>query len=109
MASYSHEYSNFPEQLYIRKKFLDLKDAPNNVATIITQIKNLMVNQNYQAAYEQLFENQNVLSQYMIDARYVNALEEELRNLEIYTRKKIQGLYYQEREPEGVTGDVWIA
>lgn len=109
MASYSHEYSNFPEQLYVRRQFLDVKDAPTNVAAIITQIKNLVVNQNYQAAYEQLYENQNILSQYMIDAKYINTIEEELRNLEIYARKKVQGLYYQEREPDGVTGDIWIA
>lgn len=109
MAEMTHEYSNFPETLYSVHNFFDLDDAPINVASTIVQIKNLILNQNYQAASQLLWENKDVLSKYMIDARFINALEEEIRNLEIYTQTRVQGLFYQEREPDGVAGDVWIA
>ena len=109
MAEITHEYSNFPNQIFVRNNFLDLKDAPASVVYTVTQIKSLIANGNYSAAAKALDDNKNVLAQYMIDAKYINHMEEEIRNLEIYTKSKIQGLYYQLEEPDGVTGDVWIA
>lgn len=109
MASYTHEYSNFPNTVYTVRNFLDLKDAPTNVADVVTQIKDYIVKKNYSAAASALEENKNVLAQYMVDAAYINRLDEELRNLEIYTRTKKQALYYQTEKPDGVAGDVWIS
>ena len=43
MADYTHEYSNFPETLYTLHNFLDLKDAPANVASIVYEIKERIV------------------------------------------------------------------
>ncbi len=109
MASYTHEYSSFPTGLYTVNNFLDLKDAPNDVATLVMQIKDYILNGNFTMASSVLEENKDTLKRYIIDATYINKLDEELRNLEIYTRTKKQGLYYQASEPDCVLGDVWIA
>ena len=109
MASYTHEYSDFPNTVYSVHNFLDLKDAPVSIASVITQIKTYIVNKNYTAAATLLDEYKNQLSQYMIDAKYINTLDEELRNLEIYTKSQKQALYYQNEKPDGVAGDVWIS
>ncbi len=108
MADYTHEYSNFPDTLYTLHNFLDLKDAPVNVASIVYEIKNLILMESYNQAALKLEENKNLLSQYFIDATFINTLDEELRNLEIYSKSKKQALYYTPEEPEGVSGDVWI-
>ena len=66
--------------------------------------------QDFTSATASLLEdNKNVLAQYMVDAAYINKLDEELRNLEIYTKSKKQAVYYQSDKPDGVTGDVWIS
>lgn len=109
MATYTHEYSDFPNTMYTVRNFLDLKDAPTSVATIVTQIKTYIVNKNFSAAAAMLEDYKNVLAQYMVDAAYINKLDEELRNLEIYTKSKKQAIYYQSDKPDGVTGDVWIS
>jgi len=108
-VDYTHEYSDFPNTVYSKHNFLDLKDAPSSVASIVTDIKTHIVNKRFAQAASLLEENKNILAQYMIDAKYFNTLDEELRNLEIYTKEKKQGLYYQTTKPAGVTGDVWIS
>lgn len=109
MASYTHEYSDFPNAVYSVHNFLDLKDAPTSVATIVTQIKTHIVNKQFAQAAALLEDNKNILAQYMVDAKYINTLDEELHNLEIYTKSKKQAIYYTENKPDGVAGDVWIA
>lgn len=109
MASYTHEYSDFPNVMYSVHNFLDLKDAPSTVVTTVTTIKNYILNKNYAQAATLLEEQKSTLSKYMVDATYINTLDEELRNLEIYTKSKKQALYYQDTKPAGVSGDVWIS
>lgn len=109
MAEYTHEYSDFPNTLYSLHNFLDLKDAPSNVANVVERIKNYTLNGQYSQAALLLEENKQALAQYLLDARYVNALDEELRNLEIYTKAKKQALYYSDSKPDAVIGDVWIS
>ena len=108
MADYTHEYSNFPTNIYTLHNFLDLKDAPTSVSMVVSEIKELILQGSYNQAALKLEENKNILSQYMIDATFINTLDEELRNLEIYTKTKKQALYYSTEEPEGVSGDIWI-
>ena len=98
MASMTHEYSRFPETLYSLHNFLDLKDAPTSVANVVTQIKNFILEKKYNQAAQLLEDNKNILAQYIIDAEYINSLDEELRNLEIYTKSKKQALYYTENK-----------
>lgn len=109
MAAITHEYSDFPNSLYSLHNFRDLREAPASVAATISQIKSLLLNGNYNAAAVLLEENRNAVGQYMIDATFINHIEEEVRNIEIFARSKVQSLYYQTEEPEGVDGDVWIA
>ena len=108
MADYTHEYSAFPDVFYSVNNFLDLKDATANVVSLVMSIKDALANGNYMYASTILTNNAAVLKKYIIDAEYINRLDEELRNLEIYTKGKKQGLYYQATEPNCVQGDVWI-
>ena len=108
MASYTHEYSDFPNRLYSVNNFLDLKDAPSSVVDTVTSIKEYIAKGNYSQASALLERSKDVLASYLIDARYINTLDEELRNLEIFTRSSKQALFYQNDEPDGVLGDVWL-
>ncbi len=107
--TYTHEYSAFPYSLYTVNQFLDLKDAPANVVALVEDIKDALANGAYSRASTLLTNNATVLKRYIVDAQYINKLDEELRNLEIYTRAKKQGLYYQSTHPSCVQGDVWIS
>lgn len=108
MAHYTYEYSNFPSNVYARHSFRDLKDAPTSVVTLVEQIKGYMRDGDYTNAALILQANQVALAPYLIDAEYVNRLDEELRNLEIYCKQKKQSYYYSDEEPNGVLGDVWV-
>lgn len=109
MGTYTHEYSEFPNRMYSVHNFLDLKDAPQNVLDVVMQIKTHILNNEYSAAAELLNQYKSMLASYMVDATYLNTIDEELRNLEIYTKTKKQSLYYQEEKPAGVVGDIWIS
>lgn len=108
MARYTNEYSNFPTTTYTRRNFSDLKDAPASVVTLVEQIKALMRGRDYTGAAAILEDNKSSLKKYLLDATYINTLDEELRNLEIYCKTKKQSIYYTTSEPDGVTGDVWL-
>jgi hypothetical protein len=109
MATYTHEYSDFPNSVYSLRRFLDLKDAPEAIADVIVEIKQHIAKKDFSSAASLLEQHKANLAQYMVDATYINTLGEELRNLEIYTKSKKQALYYQTAKPDGVTGDVWIS
>ena len=108
MAKYTSEYSKFPTNLYTKRNFSDMKDAPSSVVTLVEQIKSYMRAKDYTSAAQILDDNKSALKKYLIDATYINTLDEELRNLEIYCKVKKQSIYYTTSEPDGVTGDVWI-
>ena len=108
MATMTHEYSHFPERTYSLHEFLNVANAPNSTLDIIVQIKSYVAMGMYSEAESLLEQNKELLSQYWIDADIMNAIEEEIRNLEIYTRSTHQAYYYQEEEPDAVEGDVWI-
>lgn len=105
---YTSEYSKFPTQLYSKHNFSDMKDAPSSVVTLVENIKTYMKAKNYAQAAQILQDNKSALSKYLIDSTYINTLDEELRNLEIYCKIKKQSIYYTTTEPDGVNGDVWI-
>lgn len=105
---YTNEYSKFPNKLYTKHSFQDMKDAPASVVTLVEDIKTYMRAKNYTQAARILQENKSTLAKYMIDITYINTLDEEIRNLEIYCKVKKQSVYYTTTEPDGVNGDVWI-
>lgn len=108
MAVMTHEYSNFPDQVYNLHHFENVANAPSDVISVITEIKNLISEGSYSAAVALLENRKNILSPYWIDADNINAIEEEIRNLEIYAKSQKQAYYYQEDEPDATEGDVWI-
>lgn len=108
MATMTHEFSRFPEQTYALHNFLNVANAPDNVLDTIVQIKTLVANGSYSEAENLLDTNKEELAQYWVDADVINAIEEEIRNLEIYARSTHQAYYYQENEPDATEGDVWI-
>ena len=108
MATMTHEFSRFPEQTYALHEFKNVANAPDSTLDIIVQIKQYVASGLYNEAEQLLENNKEALSQYWVDADVINAIEEEIRNLEIYTRSTHQAYYYQEEEPDASEGDVWI-
>ena len=108
MSTMTHEFSRFPEQTYLLHNFNNVANAPSNVLDIIVKIKSLVISGLYSEAEQLLEDKKEVLSQYWVDADVINAIEEEIRNLEIYARSRHQAYYYQDEEPDAVEGDVWI-
>lgn len=108
MTAMTHEYSDFPNRVYALHNFENVASAPNDVIQIITNIKSLVAEGSFSAAVALLENNKSILSPYWIDAEIINAIEEEIRNLEIYAKSQKQAYYYQDDEPDAIEGDVWI-
>lgn len=107
MDSYTHEYSKLPHQLYTRHYF---KDVDDTVGNLINQIKILQQQREYDKVNEIIKNNKENLQQYAFGADYVNAIDEEIRNLEIFTlEKKHKTIFYSNVEPEtNFVNDIWI-
>ncbi len=106
MASYTNEYSNLPDRIMERHHF---KDVDNTVADLINQIKILQAQGQYDKVNAIIKENKENLAQYALSSDYINAIDEETRNLEILAKSKKQSIYYSETEPEyAVQSDIWI-
>lgn len=104
MASYTNEYSRLPFQIMKRTYF---KDVDDTVADLVNQIKTLQASGQFTKVVELLKKNPD-LKKYVISSDYMNAIDEETRNLEILTKSRKQCIFYQTDEPEGIVADVWI-
>ena len=103
---YTHEYSNFPSTLYTLHNY---QDADDSVAPLINQIRAYIASGNYDQAKYYINQNKAVLAPYILNMETINALEEEIRNLEIFARTKVQSIYITPLEPdEPEVNDVWI-
>lgn len=106
MAGMTHEYSNFPNEIYKPNKF---KDVDDSIANLINEIKSLQHQGLYDQANRVVEKNKDVLKQYRFNSETFNHIEEETRNLEIYAKQAQQSIYVQDEEPESaILGDVWI-
>lgn len=105
MTEMTHEYSKFPEQIMELHNF---KDADDSIASIINQIKNLQAQGLYNQAQRIVEQNKDVLGSYMLSTEYLNTIDEETRNLQIYAKSVAQSIYIQDDEPEALLNDVWI-
>ncbi len=86
------------------------KDIDNTIADLINQIKTLQAQGQYDRVNAIIKENKENLAQYVISSDYINAIDEETRNLEILAKSKKQSIYYTDDEPEDVVqSDVWIS
>lgn len=107
MSNYTHEYSLFPDQLLTRHNF---KDADDSIAPIINQIKILQSNGEYDRAAEYIQANKDTLGPYVLGSEYLNTIDEETRNVEIFAKSKKQQIFYQDDEPNdsAYVNDVWL-
>ena len=86
------------------------KDVDDSIAPLINQIKALQQQGDYSKIDEIVQNNQDKnLLQYFLTSDYINAIDEEIRNLEIFTISKKQSIYYLANEPNlAERFDVWI-
>ena len=105
MASYTHEYSNFPTTIMEKSNY---KDVDDTVAGLINQLKIFQQNKDYDSAFLLIAQNPS-LKQYIIGVDVINKIIEEIRNTQIYANRKKQTIYVQDDEPiAAIDGDVWI-
>lgn len=103
--NYTNEYSKLPEQIMERHFY---KDVDNSVANDINQIKQLQMQCEYDKVIE-ILSNRPDLRRYVFGAENMNAIDEEIRNLEIFSKVKKQQIFFENEEPEfAVDQDVWI-
>ncbi len=100
--------TSFPSTMYSARNFKDLKDAPDSVVEIVNQIRTHLAQGEYTQASDLLETNKTTLSRYLVDAEYVNKLNEEIRSVETYVKDNKTGLFYSEEEPDAMVGDIWI-
>ena len=107
MSTYTHDYSNFPSQILTRHNF---RDADDSIASIINQIKTLQAQGKYSQAAAYVEANKATLGPYVLGSEYMNTIDEETRNVEIYAKAKKQQIYYQDDEPNAdpSVNDVWL-
>ena len=107
MASYTHEYSNFPTTIMEKSNY---KDVDDTVARLINQLKTYQQNKDYNSAALLIAKNPS-LKQYIIGVDVFNKIAEEIRNTQIYAKSKKQTIYVQDEDNEpmyAIDGDVWI-
>lgn len=109
------EYSGLADgRLYQLHEFVDASDS---IAKIINDIKDKQAVGDYQgaAAYVSTPEIQETIKKSVITAETVNAIEEEIRNIEIKASQKSQQIFYTTSSTDqGIkdvitSGDVWIS
>lgn len=105
MAEMTHEYSQFPDKVMELHHF---KDADDSIADVFNQIKNLQAQGLYNQAQRIVEQNKDVLGSYILSTEYLNAIDEEIRNLQIYSKSASQSIFIQNSEPDALLYDVWI-
>lgn len=105
MSIYSHEFSNFPEQLITKHNFVNVDDS---TASLVNQINSLRLSGKYNEAAKLIRENSDRLKNRVADSSTFRTLEEEILNTQIYAKQKQQVVFTQDDEPEGELGDIWI-
>jgi hypothetical protein len=105
MADYTNEYSKLPNEIMTLHHF---KDVNNSVAVYVNQINNLKAQGKFAEA-QAIISAHPELKSYILSAEYINAIDEETRNLEILELSKKQSIYYQTSMPkDAIHSDVWI-
>lgn len=106
MSNYTHEYSNFPQEIIQKHNF---KDIDNSVSTIVNTIKSLQSQGLYNEASKLIKDNQNELSKYFIDMSVINGMIEHIRNTQICALGNKQYIFTDDNLPIAWNiGDVWI-
>lgn len=106
MARFTHEYSNFPDELI---QIVNYKNVNDTIGELINQINDYRQQGNYAAAQILISDYATQLKAYNLDMTVINKIIEEIRNTQIKSRVAGQFLSIDEDEPDGVwDGFVWI-
>ena len=106
MAKFTHEYSNFPDELIT---IVNYKNVNDTIGELINQINNYRKDGNYTAAQILIDDYASQLKQYNLDMEIINKIIEEIRNTQIKSKVAGQFLSIDEDEPDGVWDNfVWI-
>lgn len=102
---FSHEYSQFPENLITLHHF---KDADDSIASLLNEINDLKSRGLFDLAAKKIDENADILAPYTFSAEHINIYEEEILNTQIMAKLKHQCVYAQSEKPLCCIGDIWI-
>lgn len=105
MASYEHEFSNFPDEKITLHNFVNVDDS---TVELVTKIDNLRQSGDYEAAQKFIDENADVLKQCIADAVTFRTWEEEIYNTQIYAKRIQQSIYFSDNAPDCEEDDVWL-
>lgn len=102
---YLKRYSNFPASIMTLSGFQDVTDSN---ASLINRIKDLRRSGKYAEANQLINNNAAIIKKMSINAQWVNKMEEELINAQIFAIKNQQQVYIQTTEPEAEENDIWL-
>lgn len=105
MAELTHEFSQFPDQLI---EVRTMKDIDDTVSPIINQYMTAVNAGKYDEAAKVLLDNMIDIKDYFVDADFINALIEHIRNTQIVALQKAQTVFTTETADNAILGDVWI-
>lgn len=116
MATYTHDYSLFPEEVFVPHGFLDAGEITEGSSeeTLVKQVMDAISKRDYAKAETLLGTKDSItgkilLEPYTLNAEHINIIEEELRNIELYTISQKQSVFYMNDEPVYCTAnDIWI-
>lgn len=106
MAKFTHEYSNFPDELIHLEGYKNVSDT---IGELINQINAYRNDGNYTAAQILINDYASQLKKYNLDMSIINKIIEEIRNTQIKAYVAGQFLSIEEDEPDGIWDNfVWL-
>lgn len=106
MANYTHEYSNYPDELI---ELIGYRNVDDTIGILINQINTLRENGNYDEASALIEQYSSQLKKYNLDATTINSIIENIRNTQIKALQAGQFLSVESVEPAEVDdGFVWL-
>lgn len=105
MATYTHEYSNFPTSLITVKEYKNVDDF---IKGFVHQVQ-LLREQGYYAEAARMIRTSADMAPYNFDAEDVNRIVEEIRNTQIFAQGQKQAIFYSTTTDfDAQEMDVWI-
>lgn len=106
MPGYTYEYANFPNGYIEKHNFKDIYEADEVTLQLITEIENST--NEHAVELMSIPTNAELIKQYIIRAKTINTIIEELRNTQIYAKKVQQNIYINEDPKDPQFGDIVI-
>ena len=105
--NYTHEYSNFPDEII---ELTNYRNVDDTIGDLINQIETLRSNGEYLQATDLIREHASQLRKYNLDTTTINALIEHIRNTQIRALDVVgQFLSTEDVEPISKSANlVWI-